>query len=526
MIPTIIIPSMNPILCEKALSFIPPEWPRIVKDGNPTRHFEELKGLDIKTRWAINVDEDCFLINPRLVVELLQRMEREGYDTAAIQDGASHMRYHNPVLFNPFFFAFDVKKLQAVKKQCVDPVAESRQYEHLVKYRDLPYKFDGFEPYYPFFVDLLHAGMRPLYLPSRPFHEFPQDGTNIEKPSILLDPDGRELAVHAWYSRLYHEPVVQNRIRICEEYAAANPHSMRSAPRPIDVTVLIPAHNAERTLAETLESLVQQTFKDFQVLIVDDASTDRTAFIAEQFKPRLRIDTLHNPTNLGVAGALNQGIAAITTKYIARIDADDIALPDRLEKQYNFLEAHPGIAVCSTWMDVFYEDDSHPNHVLAKPLDDATIRTALVQYCSMSHGASMFRKSFFDDVGHFDPRLDYAEDYDLWCRGALLGKRYANLPEPLTRYRKHSAQVGVAKRDLQYSRDLQIKRKYLSALLNEESSGHLAEFFHPMCAFSSKEIAVQVLQQSMPLLSKLAQRVPNPTAYWNLVSGCIGRHVR
>lgn len=291
------------------------------------------------------------------------------------------------------------------------------------------------------------------------------------------------------------------------------------------VTVLIAARNAESTLAETLVSLEAQTFSDFEVLLVNDASSDRTESLARDFGSRLRMRILNLDQNAGVAGALNQGLVATERPYLARIDADDVALPTRLEKQVAFLDAHPDVDVCGTWMEMFYETPGTPEKTLAKPLDDAAIKTALLQYCSLSHGSAMFRKSFFDDIGCFDTRLDYAEDYDLWCRGALLGKRYANLPEALTRYRQHGAQVGKQKRQLQYERDLLIKRKYISALLGGESSGYLAEFFSLLTSFVNRETSVMVLQQSIPLLFKLGQKITDEKLYQEMVSGCIGRHL-
>jgi len=292
-----------------------------------------------------------------------------------------------------------------------------------------------------------------------------------------------------------------------------------------NITVLIPARNAETTLAETLTSLADQTYKEFDILLVNDASTDKTVEVANTFNHRLNIQIINLDDNCGVAGALNRGLSLINSKYIARIDADDIANPTRLEKQYLFLESNQRIDVCSTWMEMFYDDKLHQNHILKKPTNDNSIKTALIQYCSMSHGASMFRKSFFDDIGVFDTRLDFAEDYDLWCRGALLGKCYTNLPEALTKYRIHSSQVGQQKRQLQYERDLMIKRKYISALLGGEESGHLAEFFHLLTMFSDKAIAMQILQQSMGLLLKLGQKLGDEKLYAEIVSACIGRHL-
>lgn len=291
------------------------------------------------------------------------------------------------------------------------------------------------------------------------------------------------------------------------------------------ITVLIPAHNARTTLAQTLESLVAQTHTDFSVLMVDDASSDDTVAIGKSFSSRISIRVLELDCNLGVAGALNRGIAEIHSPYIARLDADDLAHPTRLAKQFAYMEANPRIDVCSSWMELFYDDGSRPNSILAKPQDDLVIKTSLVQYCSMSHGASMFRKSFFDDVGLFDVRLDFAEDYDLWCRGALLGKCYTNYPEALSLYRQHAMQVGKQKRQLQYERDLTIKRKYIGAMLDGASPGYLAEFFSLQCVFTSPTIAMQVVQQSVPLLLQLARRVAHEKTFSDIISGCINRHL-
>ena len=291
------------------------------------------------------------------------------------------------------------------------------------------------------------------------------------------------------------------------------------------VTVLIPARNAERTLEDTLCSLEKQTFTDFEVLVVNDASTDRTETIARGFDSRMQVRILTLEQNAGVAGAINRGLELAASEFVARIDADDLALPARLAMQVAFLENHPDIDVCGTAMELFYDNPGTPSRVLAKPPGDAAIKTALIQYCALSHGSAMFRRSFFEDVGKFDLRADFAEDYDLWCRGSLLGKRYANLPDVLTRYRQHADQVGQKKRQLQYERDMAIRRRYISALLGGESCGNLPEFFSLLTSFTSREISLTVVRQSMPTLFKLGRKVCDEALYYELVAGCIARHL-
>ncbi len=291
-------------------------------------------------------------------------------------------------------------------------------------------------------------------------------------------------------------------------------------------TVLIPAYNAEHTLAETLESLASQTFDDFNVVVVDDASTDRTVEIARSFQSRLAIEVLSPGARQGVAGAANFGLRAIESAYIARIDADDIAMPTRLEKQFSYLQANPDVDVLGTAMELFYEQPGTEIRTSIKPADDASIKTALIQICSVSNGSAMFRNSFFKDVGLYDTRLTVAEDYDLWCRGALHGKRYANLTESLTRYRQRSTPPSLEKMHLQRELDLQVKRKFLKALLGGESPLNLAEFFSLQTEFSSREIAVRVVQQSMPLLFKLSRRLPHEGVFNKIVNECLGRHLQ
>jgi hypothetical protein len=177
-------------------------------------------------------------------------------------------------------------------------------------------------------------------------------------------------------------------------------------------------------------------------------------------------------------------------------------------------------------MEMFHDEKHHKNTILAKPLGDAAIKTALLQYCSISHPSTLIRKSFFDDVGAFDAELDFAEDYDLWCRGALLGKCYANLPEALTKYRQHENQVSQVKRQLQYDRDLTIKRKYIAGLLGYEPSGHLPEFLHLLTLFSNRDIALTVLTQTIPLILKLGKQVSDQQLFSEIIAGCIERHLR
>ncbi|NVO08184.1 MAG: glycosyltransferase family 2 protein, partial [Rhodoferax sp.] len=246
------------------------------------------------------------------------------------------------------------------------------------------------------------------------------------------------------------------------------------------ISVVIPAHNAASFVAETLCSLVKQTFRDFEVVLVDDGSADGTAEISHRFSDDLALRVLVNAQNSGVAASINRGIAESDSLYIARLDADDLAHPDRLRQQLAFLEASPDIDLCGTHMRMFKDGDATHTSVHEHPTSDAAIKTMLLQHNALSHPSVLMRRQFMSDVGQYDPACDYAEDYDLWCRGALMGKRYANMPVHLTSYRVHSGQVGQIKSKLQCERDLAVKTRYMSALLGGMTPGYLPALFSPL----------------------------------------------
>jgi glycosyltransferase involved in cell wall biosynthesis len=290
------------------------------------------------------------------------------------------------------------------------------------------------------------------------------------------------------------------------------------------ISLVMPARNAAATLEESLASLMQQTFTDFEVVLVNDGSDDATLAIAEKFATRLSLRVLHHGTCQGVANSINDGLAASDSEFVARLDADDLAQPLRLERQLEFMSSNPRIGVCGTHMQVFSSESDH-NYVLAHPTSNAAIRTALVQRCAISHPSVMCRRRIFDQVGCYDPRFDFAEDYELWCRASLLGVQFANIPEVLTHYRTHPGQVGRQKAQLQYERDMAIKSRYIGGLLMGEDVGLLPQFLALQSQFTSREIALTVLQQCSVALVSLAKVVPDGGEYARIVSGSFLRHL-
>lgn len=291
------------------------------------------------------------------------------------------------------------------------------------------------------------------------------------------------------------------------------------------VSVVVPAYNAANTLAESLESLARQTFRDFEVVVVDDGSVDGSAAIAERYSEAIQMRVLVNLQNSGVAASLNRGIAGSDSKFIARLDADDLAHPERLAQQVAFLDATKNVDICGTHMIMFRDGNPSEQTVHEHPIADAAIKTMLLQHCALSHPSILMRRSFIQDVGQYDPACDFAEDYDLWCRGALMGKRYANLALHLTSYRVHAGQIGQSKSDLQCERDLGVKTRYMSALIGGTNPGYLPALFSPLVRFETRDAATQALAESTGVLLALGHAAPDPFVYAEILKNCIYRNL-
>ncbi len=218
------------------------------------------------------------------------------------------------------------------------------------------------------------------------------------------------------------------------------------------VSVLMPAFNCEQHIREAIDSILDQSFEDFELLVVDDHSTDSTTSIIREYRKRdARIRSVLNAESKGIVGALNTGLGSARGEYIARMDADDISLPDRLRKQYEFLEAHRDIAVCGTNMELF----GAQQFVWRLPQNHEAIRAGLIFTVFIAHATVIMRSAVLGDHQYrYDPDYGYAEDYELWSRLSER-HRFANMPDVLYRYRKHAAPNELTLREETRSRSAQ-----------------------------------------------------------------------
>jgi hypothetical protein len=199
------------------------------------------------------------------------------------------------------------------------------------------------------------------------------------------------------------------------------------------VTVLMAVYNGDRYLREAIESILGQSFQDFEFLIVNDGSTDSSREVILSYDdPRIRL--IDNEKNLGQTRSLNRGLELAKGKFIARQDADDISAPQRLARQTAFLESQPEVALAGTW---YQEVDASGTLIAERQLPSTwtEIRWWLLFFCPFVHSSVMFRKSMvLDRIGQYDETLAYSQDYDLWLRIARV-LPVANLEEYLVKFR-------------------------------------------------------------------------------------------
>ncbi|MCR4320266.1 MAG: glycosyltransferase [Candidatus Brocadiaceae bacterium] len=204
------------------------------------------------------------------------------------------------------------------------------------------------------------------------------------------------------------------------------------------VSVLMPVYNGESFLREAIESILAQTFIDFEFLIINDASTDRSIEIIESYHDH-RICLLHNENNLGIGASLNKGIKYARGEYFARMDCDDISMPNRLFKQVAFMDNHPEVGVCGTWTKAFSNGDEWINKY---PIDSESIKCRMFYNPGVAHPSVMLRKDMFVvNELYYGESWIHVEDFDLWVR-AKNHMQFANIPEILLHYRGSQRQVS------------------------------------------------------------------------------------
>ena len=204
------------------------------------------------------------------------------------------------------------------------------------------------------------------------------------------------------------------------------------------ISVILPVHNAEKYISTAINSILTQTVTDFELIIINDGSTDDSLDIIKSYQ---LIDTrirLFSQENKGLVTSLNNGINFAKGVWIARMDADDIALPQRFEKQLQWLE-QTGADICGSWVQFFGTSDKR---ILKHPCSDAAIKMNLLFGSPLAHPTVFMKTNLIKEL-RYDPNWDKAEDYDLWERADRAGWKMTNIPEVLLLYRQHDAQIST-----------------------------------------------------------------------------------
>lgn len=225
------------------------------------------------------------------------------------------------------------------------------------------------------------------------------------------------------------------------------------------ISVVMPVYNCKNYLDEAIQSVLTQTFDDFEFIIIDDGSTDDTVErVLKYTDPRIRL--LRNTHDF--IGTLNMGLSKAQGKYIARMDSDDIMMPERLATQYQTMETHPDIAVCASWFRLCGQSNEEIRSFTGYV---PTPLVFMLQRNIVAHPTTMLRKDFLDKHALHYEEYPYAEDYKLWCRIAQCEGRFWVEPAFLLNYRMSPEQVGSRKRQEQDETTFLIKNEILDYLI-------------------------------------------------------------
>lgn len=226
----------------------------------------------------------------------------------------------------------------------------------------------------------------------------------------------------------------------------------RPAPK---ISVIMAVYNGERHLREAMESILGQTFGNFEFIVIDDGSTDSTARILRSFEdPRLKVK---RQENVGLTKSLNKALSMAKGDYVARQDADDVSSRERFEKQVAFLDANPDIALVGSWM-THIDGEGDTIGITRLPTDPDRIAAALPISNEFCHGSIMARRTALQSLGGYREQFTYAQDYDLVLRLSEQA-RLANIPDVLYRHRLALDMISIKQRGRQ-SAFAEIARRY------------------------------------------------------------------
>lgn len=264
------------------------------------------------------------------------------------------------------------------------------------------------------------------------------------------------------------------------------------------ISVVLPVYNGEKYLKEAIDSILQQTYADFELIIINDGSTDQTENIIESYQDP-RINYLKNEHNSGIVVSLNKGLDAAKGKYIARMDADDIADPQRFQKQKVYLDRHPNIGVVGSSMLVF--DEYGKEMLFPYAASPNRAKAELFFNSSLGHPTVMLRKECIKGI-RYEAEYQGLEDFVMWWR---IAQHYdiGSLTEPLLHYRKHSNQITKTRSPEHYARFDQFTLERIGSLLDKPNVEGI-KLFGNYCRGEYESFTVDEIRGFIEFLSLLS----------------------
>lgn len=251
-----------------------------------------------------------------------------------------------------------------------------------------------------------------------------------------------------------------------------------------DISVIMSVYNGETYLEEAINSVINQTFKNWELIIINDCSSDKTAPILADFaKKDERIKVHTNEVNLKLPTSLNKAISLSEGKYIARMDADDICLPDRFEKQFKFMEANPDVALSSPRF-LTLKNGVYASGGISGRCDFNAIKAMLLVTNPILHPGVIAKAEVMKEL-KYDTSLTCTEDLELWTRFAKNNYKMQVLPEFLLIYRLHDKQITSTTLERQHTEVLKIEQDYYASLF-KKMSDEMAKFYISGVYFKEK----------------------------------------
>lgn len=244
------------------------------------------------------------------------------------------------------------------------------------------------------------------------------------------------------------------------------------------VSVIMPLYNSEMYVEAAIQSILNQTYFNLELIVVDDCSVDKSANIVKSIQDK-RIQFHQLPANLGISNALNTAISLCKGDFIARMDADDISVPCRIEKQVSYLLSNPNCVVIGSAFQIIGEEDTRTVIVGCSNIKSHTLVAN-----PLAHPTVMMRALLFKEMGlYYNKQMEPAEDYDLWVRALLNGALIENLPESLLKYRKHEGQITSKNRMLSDKKSKIVRLNILKLYeFEKETQTYLEEILSRKCS--------------------------------------------